>query len=222
MERNSYKDIIEHYEKCFELYGDTHRGVDWPNLEDVHTRYRIMLDIIKFNFERYNNRDISILDFGCGLGHFYEYILENKLDISYTGLDISKMFIEQCQKKFPNTDFILMDILKNKEDLQLKFDYIILNGVFTEKRNLSYNEMFNYFKEMIKKVYSLCNYGIAFNVMSKDVDWEREDLFHLPLNELSSFLTKEISRDFIVRYDYGLYEYTVYLYKRLNKKNINI
>ncbi len=56
--------------------------------------------------------------------------------------------------------------------------------------------------------------GVAFNVMSKDVDWEREDLFHLPLNVLSNFLTKEVTRDFIIRYDYGLYEYTTYLYKK--------
>ncbi len=51
-------------------------------------------------------------------------------------------------------------------------------------------------------------------MMSKDVDWEREDLFHLPLNVLSNFLTKEVTRDFIIRYDYGLYEYTTYLYKK--------
>jgi len=68
---------------------------------------------------------------------------------------------------------------------------------------------------MIVRVYNSCNRGgVAFNVMSKDVDWEREDLFHLPLNVLSNFLTKEVTRDFIIRYDYGLYEYTTYLYKK--------
>ena len=55
--------------------------------------------------------------------------------------------------------------------------------------------------------------GIAFNVMSKDVDWERDDLFHLPLSELSSFLSKNLTRRYIIRNDYGLYEYTTYVYK---------
>lgn len=54
---------------------------------------------------------------------------------------------------------------------------------------------------------------MAFNVMSKNVDWEREDLFHMPLDELSAFLTSSISRNFIIRNDYGLYEYTVYVYR---------
>ena len=73
--------------------------------------------------------------------------------------------------------------------------------------------MKEYYEALVEKLYSICSYGIAFNVMSKDVDWEREDLFHLPLNDLSDFLTKKIGRNFVVRYDYGLYEYSVYVYK---------
>jgi hypothetical protein len=37
-------------------------------------------------------------------------------------------------------------------------------------------------------------------------------LFHLPLDLLSNFLVKNISRNFIIRNDYGLFEYTVYVY----------
>ena len=79
---------------------------------------------------------------------------------------------------------------------------------------MKYDEMFSYFKKMITKLYEMCNKGIAFNVMSKDVDWERDDLFHLPLSDLSVFLTKDISRDFVIRNDYGLYEYIIYVYKK--------
>ena len=97
--------------------------------------------------------------------------------------------------------------------LEIKPDYIIMNGLFTEKCNLSYEEMKEYFEAFIKKAFELCNKGIAFNVMSKDVDWERDDLFHLPLNELSRFLTRDLTRRYIIRNDYGLYEYTTYVYK---------
>ena len=73
--------------------------------------------------------------------------------------------------------------------------------------------MFTFFKRMIKKIFHKSNIGIAFNVMSKHVDWEREDLFHLPFDLLGNFLKTEISRHFIIRNDYGLYEYTTYIYK---------
>lgn len=208
-----YMDIVKHYENCFKKYGDNNRGVDWPNKEDTQKRYKVMLDLIKYDSKKENGRDFSLLDFGCGLGHLYEYMLKNNYTYYYEGLDLSQSFIEICKKKYPKVSFIQQDVLSENWEIDKTWDYICINGVFTEKRNLSYNEMLNYFEKMLKTIYAKCNRGIAFNVMSKDVDWEREDLFHLPLNELSSFLTKELSRNFIIRNDYGLYEYTTYLYK---------
>jgi len=49
--------------------------------------------------------------------------------------------------------------------------------------------------------------------MSKHVDWEREDLFHLPFDVLARFLTRMVTRNFVIRNDYGLYEYTTYVYR---------
>ena len=49
---------------------------------------------------------------------------------------------------------------------------------------------------------------------SKNVDWERDDLFHLSLDKLSGFLCEKITRNFVIRNDYGLYEYTVYVLKK--------
>ena len=49
--------------------------------------------------------------------------------------------------------------------------------------------------------------------MSTQVDWIRDDLFYLALDDLTSFVTQHLGRNFVVRSDYGLYEYTVYLYR---------
>ena len=93
------------------------------------------------------------------------------------------------------------------------FDYIIMNGVFTEKNTLSFDEMFSYFQKVILRVFPKAKIGLAFNVMSKHVDWEREDLFHLPFDVLAAFLMKNVSRKFYIRNDYGLYEYTTYVFR---------
>jgi SAM-dependent methyltransferase len=209
---NKYKQIVKHYEDCLEQHGDTHKGVDWPNQEDVVTRYNVMLDLIYLNKERNN---CSLLDFGCGTAHLFEHILQLpiKNQIEYSGLDLSEKFISVCKKKFPETTFFCGDVLDENFRIN-NFDYIVLNGVFTEKRNLSFDEMWNYFTSLLTKVFHLSNRGIAFNVMSKQVDWERDDLFHVPLDLLATFLCKNLSRHFVIRNDYGLYEYTVYLYKK--------
>ncbi len=209
-----YKSIAEHYENCLKLHGDNHLGVDWPQKEDAEKRYKVMLDLIEFDSNKGDENDL--LDFGCGASHLYEYIQKYRYDrIKYSGLDISESFIMLSKSKYPHNEYYCADILDTGITLR-SFDYIIMNGVFTEKVSLDYEEMLNYFMSMIKKVFQLADRGVAFNVMSKDVDWERDDLFHLPMDVLSRFLTKEVTRHFIIRNDYGLYEYTTYLYKNKN------
>lgn len=211
MSNSDYKKIIEHYEDCLKKHGDNHLGVDWPKLEDVNKRYNVMLDIVRINKD--SNTNVSILDFGCGTSHLLEFIKKNNYkNIDYSGLEISKKFIDIAKKKYPNNAYFLMDILEPNQTLP-NFDYIIMNGVFTEKRTLSFDEMWSYFTKMLTIVYSKANKGICFNVMSKNVDWEREDLFHVSIDLLNDFLSKKLTRDFIIRNDYGLYEYTVYVFK---------
>ncbi|MFT7399187.1 class I SAM-dependent methyltransferase [Rheinheimera aquimaris] len=204
----SYIQIMKHYESCFAKEGDSHKGVDWPNLNDANLRYKIMSELFK------GRENIKLLDVGCGLGHYLNYLNTHHTsqDIQYTGLDISSVFIDHCQKKYPNSKFIQHDLLI--KPLPFHVDFAVMNGVFTIKNSLTHQAMFNFLKEMLHVIYSSCNIGMAFNLMSKNVDWEREDLFHVSIDELTAFLSKELSRHIVIRHDYGLYEYTVYVYKK--------
>ena len=209
MHEKKYLTIISHYETCLERHGDTHLGVDWPKQADVETRHRVMLDVIN---PEARGRSVSLLDFGCGAAHLNEYILKHGLkNIEYAGLDLSEKFVRLAQNKFPAQQFFCLDLLDEKVSLP-SFDYIVLNGVFTEKCDLTFDEMLFYFKQLVKRVFQHTAIGMAFNVMSKHVDWEREDLFHLPFDTLAEFLRKDLSRNFVFRNDYGLYEYTTYVY----------
>lgn len=206
----AYLSIIRHYEACLEKYGDTWRGVDWPNAEDAQARYRVMLEVIRPG----PTEKVNLLDFGCGASHLYEYILRYRYDhIEYSGLDLSPAFIGLSQQKFPSIRYYALDILDTSSSLP-DFDYIVMNGVFTEKLELTFDEMLTYFKDVVTRIFNKARVAIAFNVMSPHVDWERQDLFHLPLDLLAAFLVKEVSRDFVIRNDYGLYEYTTYVYRK--------
>jgi hypothetical protein len=201
--------IVSHYEACLEKYKDTHKGVDWPNRRDAVTRYGVMLDVIGGR----PRKRVTMLDFGCGASHLYEYMRRHKLHtIDYSGLDISEKFIELSRKKHPHITYYCLDVLDEQAALP-SFDYIVMNGVFTEKTTLTYREMLGYFQTVIQKVFNKARIGLAFNVMSKQVDWERKDLFHLEFDVLAAFLKTHVSRHFIFRHDYGLYEYTTYVYR---------
>lgn len=203
-----YSGIVAHYENCLSRFGDTHLGVDWQNAEDADKRYQIMLNIIR------NERAkiVTLLDFGCGTAGLLDYINKHKIPaIAYSGLDISPAFVEVCKIKYPSIFFYNIDILE--PDVQLpRFDYIIMNGVFTEKVNLSHQQMYQYFCLMVETIFPFCKKGIAFNLRSKQVNTENIELFHLSLDDLAWFLVEKFGRNFIIRNDYGLEEYTVYLY----------
>jgi SAM-dependent methyltransferase len=204
-----YAGIVRHYESCLERHGDSHLGVDWPKGEDAETRYRVMLDLIRRPWPP----RVDLLDFGCGASHLYAYIRAHGIEgIEYAGLDLSQKFIELSRRKFPTNRYICADILESATEVP-DFDYIVMNGVFTEKRELSFEEMLAYFEQMMKAVFTKARIGVAFNVMSRHVDWEREDLFHLPFDILAAFLKRSLTRNFVMRSDYGLYEYTTYVYR---------
>ena len=83
--KKDYLIIADHYKRCFEEFGDNHKGVDWPNLEEAEKRYSVMLSGIP------EDSQVRVLDFGCGLGHLLEFIEERGYqDIDYTGIDINQ------------------------------------------------------------------------------------------------------------------------------------
>lgn len=210
MNHKKYLAIVSSCEAYLDKYGDNYLGVGWTKKqEDADTRYRVMLEVIKRDMPG----EVSVLDFGCGASHLYEYILRHKLgNIRYSGLDLSRKFLDLSRSKFPSVDYYELDVREDPSRLPM-FDYIVMNGVFTAKFDLSFEEMFEHFQIIVSTVFKKARVAVAFNVMSKHVDWEREDLFHLPFDMLAAFLTKEVGRHFLIRHDYGLYEYTGYLYR---------
>lgn len=207
-----YHEIRTCTESYFDRLGDSALGMGWPNIPDAVRRYDVMLDVIPNR--RSLEQSISMLDLGCGCGHLYEHLQQQSISqIEYTGIDLSKRFIQRCQEKHPEADFRHMDILQTPELLET-FDYIIINGIFTSRCSMSFEQMWSFVQDMLTLSFRRARHGLAFNAMSKQVDWEREDLFHLPLDLFASFCCRHLSRHFVIRNDYGLYEFAAYVYQQ--------
>lgn len=204
--------IVRQCETYLATHGDTHQGVGWPHYDDAQARYQVMLDGL-LSAVPADGRPVRVLDFGCGLGHFYEFLQRQNLPfIEYTGLDLLADSLALARTKFPDQPFLHLDVLQDPDSLPA-FDYVVLNGIFTQKCALSFEQMWAYCQQLLQTLWPKTTYGLAFNAMSKQVDWERDDLFHLPLDTLAAFLTRHLTRHFALRHDYGLYEFTTCLYK---------
>ena len=89
----------------------------------------------------------------------------------------------------------------------------LMNGLFNLRGEIDRGRMVRYWQDLLAAAFRHCRRGLGFNVMSTLVDWERDDLFHLPLDEMSRFVGANLSRRFVVRHDYEGFEYTTYVYR---------
>lgn len=208
----AYMSLVRHYEACLQQHGPTHRGVDWPNEEDLKTRFDVMLGLIRPQ-DLSADRPVTLLDLGCGPGLLLSHIasLPISQQVIYEGIDLSPAMIAAAQALHGDALFSVRDLIADPLPAQ-SVDYTILNGVLTERRDLSFEAMEDFAVQILQAGFQASRRGIAFNVMSSHVDWEREDLFHWPLDRMMTALTP-MSRHIVIRADYGLYEYAVYVHR---------
>ncbi len=204
-----YHRIVNHYEGCLAQHGTGAEAVNWSSEESARIRYDVMLGLVPKR-----EKAVTLLDFGCGLGGLKDRIDRLKFDfLDYSGLDLSPKFADAARARHPETAIYCCDVLDDGCELP-RFDYIIMNGVFTRRHDLTIPEMQAYFEQLTTRVFAYARLGIAFNVMSSCVDWESEDLFHAAHGDLARFICKNLSRHFALRNDYGLYETTCYVYRQ--------
>jgi len=202
--------LVAACEAAFDEHGDTYRGVGWTkSQQSADLRYQVMLDVVRPS----DPFPVTILDLGCGASHLLEHIRRSGVEgIVYSGLDPSKLFIDVSRAKFPDVDYYLGDILDPGLEVPA-FDYVVMNGLFTYKGPLSFDQMVTQWERLVTAAMAHAGVGVVFNTSSPYVDWQRDDLFHAPVSMLTDFVAKSACPYFVVRHDYGLYETAVYAYR---------
>ena len=199
--------IKEHFKRLYKLHGDSPKSVHWSDAKTQEKRFEILLGI--------DNNIKSLLDVGCGLGDMYQYMQTQGFGGRYCGTDFVDEFIEASKRKFnsPNVDFRINDI-KN-DTLPIGYDYVVLSGVFNNRADNNEDFMIN----TIRKMFSVCEKGIAFNAMSTYVDYYDEVLYYTNPLEIFDYCKRSLTRKVVLRHDYLVkensipYEYTIYLYR---------
>src|SRR5690348_13028156 len=157
--------LLEHFERRLAEYGDTARGAYWPNEADRRIRFDVMLDVIE---DASDCAPVKLCDFGCGTGELLAHIRRRGLlDIAYVGVDRSALALAHARTKFPDMTFIEIDVNAPDADLdRIACDYVVANGMFTAKFELSQDEMWSFFVSTVERIWQKARRGIAFNVMS--------------------------------------------------------
>jgi SAM-dependent methyltransferase len=199
--------LREHYSQKFASHGASSEGVDWGSSEaKVLLRYEKMLDVLKDS-----PPTPTLLDVGCGYGGLLRYANDRKIDLQYTGIDVAQNMIEWARANQAAGTFVIGDFIDH--DFGQQFDYVVCNGILTQKLDTAALEMDQFAAQLIRKMFSLCKVGIAFNVMTTKVNYFSNNLYYRNPAELFSWCLSEISSHIKLDHSYPLYEYTLQIYR---------
>lgn len=197
-----------HYFEKFNQYGPTSRGVDWgPDEARLMLRYEKMLAVVVPS----GDGRPSLLDVGCGFGGLAIHAAQRPLPLNYTGLDIAANMIDWAKEHVPEGHFIHNDILSH--DFSSRFEYVVCNGILTQKLDVPGLEMDRFATDLIRKMFSLCTIGIAFNIMSTKVNYYANNLYYRNPTEILAWCLSELSPHVRIDHAYPLHEYTTYVYR---------
>ena len=199
--------LREHYAATFQEHGPTIRGVDWGTDEArLDLRYEKMAAVI----EAGPAEPPSLLDVGCGFGGLLGYLEQHGIPVVYTGIDVVPRMVEHARQTFPEASWEVGDIFAFIPEKP--FDYVVCNGILTQKLTATIPEMDAFAERLIMKLFDLCRVGAAFNVMSTEVNYMVDNLYYRSPVELLAWCLAEVTPR--VRLDHlypPLHEYTMYL-----------
>ncbi|HOX52647.1 MAG TPA: class I SAM-dependent methyltransferase [Fibrobacteria bacterium] len=199
-----------HYRRTFSEFGPTSKGADWGKEEDLELRYRKMLNVMKHDHGSRIDRP-TVLDVGCGFGGLASFAPSIGCDAAFTGIDLVREMLDCAATRHPDHDWIQGDAMRF--DFSSDFDYVVCNGILTQKLQVGQQEMEEYACDLVKRMFSLARRGIAFNIMSDRVNFTVPNLFYKDPLWMTRYCMDNLSRKTVLDHAYPLYEYTLYVYR---------
>lgn len=191
--------LVGFYDNLIKTYGtDDARGEGWSNKPNKQIRFEILAGIEALD-------GCSLLDVGCGFGDFLAFLQTKITDFTYLGIDINPEMIKIAEEKYPTGNFIAADF---GEFTGQNFDYIFSSGALSFKITDYKKIYFDY----IKKMFSLANKGVAFNMLNAIFHIDNETYAAYSIKEVADYCAT-VTDKIVVRQDYLDQDFTVYLYR---------
>lgn len=193
------------------------------DVQYVKNRYIARIDQCGVTFESLNSGDIkkqnirckihsaailkensTVLDIGCGLGYFYQYLTDHGIICNYSGYDIVPAYIEECKRLYPEAEFECRNIFN--EGIEGTYDTIILSQVLNNRYRFSDNE--RVMQQALTLAYRHSKVSVSVDMMSKYVDFEDPELYYYSPEEIFRF-AKTLCRRTLLRHDFRSFEFCI-------------
>lgn len=196
MIRNYKREINNHYSNLLKKKGFNIKGLGWGKGK-LNLRYDFFCKHLVFKNKR-------VLDFGCGLGSFYDYLCKKKIKTrKYYGIEINKSLIFYLKKKFKDK-ILISDKFKDN----LKVDISISNGVHNYRLK---NHLKIFYKD-IDRLLSITSECVAISFISDNVDYRERHLSYKSIIDVIKFIRKKKLK-YIIDQTFNKYETFIFIFK---------
>ena len=202
------KQISSIYNKRFDNYNNTPKGVFWNSKLSQDLRLNIILDkMLKIS----QRNDFSISDVGCGYGRLYEIIRDRNLDgkVEYQGFDINQKLINFCKnnKDFKNVKFAISTFPIKKTD------YIVMSGTYNlaPTNNISLWE--DYIIKNLKNNWKFVKKAMIFNCLIREKKQINKTLYFTELPWIKKICKENFCQPIIIKHQMLKEDITVILKK---------
>jgi len=194
---------VEKYRKGYSGHGYSPKALGWDKgRQDI--RFEVLLSFFECQGK-------SILDIGCGFGDLNRALSRASGDsYQYLGVDLVGELIDEGRCHYPqeNIRFLNADFLEYP--FNETFDIVVASGIFNHKFDSGENDLF--VDRVLKKAWSLCTDGFAFDFLSDKVDYRYDHTYHNNPERILG-LAYGLSRNVSLRNDYMPFEFCLYVGK---------
>jgi len=178
--------------------------MDWKDEESQRLRFSVLCDVCDL-------RGRQVHEVGAGVGHLHDYLRERGIDAEYSGSDASAVMVDAARRRLPGVSFVRRDV--REETPGETWDVVLGSGLFHVSLGRPEAEWRDFVHAALRCMYASCRGAIAFNLMSDRVDFRNPKLHYADAGAVLDFCRDELSRFVVLRHDYPLHEFTIYVYR---------
>jgi SAM-dependent methyltransferase len=194
--------IVARYAARFREYGVDIRTLNAGKGNKLHIQHTVHASVGDLEGK-------TILDIGCGLASYYEFLRARGLRVNYIGYDIVEPFIEINRERFPEAHFEVRDI--SRDPIAHRADYAVMCQVFNNKyASVSNDEVV---KNALAQAFEAVTEGVSVDLRTDYVNYREEHLHYFSPEEMFEF-GKSLTPFVNLRHDYLPFDFTLMLYKK--------
>jgi hypothetical protein len=200
-----FSEILSQYEASFRQHGNSPAALLTPKGKQA-LRFQTLLPVL-------TQPGMSILDYGCGLGHLLDYLNTHvPYPFAYRGVDMVKPFIDHCQVHHHHAH-AGFDWVDPAAPVQVKADVVFASGVFNLLLDGGTEPTRLYMEGRLAELFAAAGHCLVVDFLSEFVDYSQSAAYHPPVGRLLQFVMAQLSRRVVLRHDLLPYEYSLLIFK---------